>query len=193
MILRNQNLNSSSFLKIENTIFCEIIGDDSNDFFRIEGANILIIFEHLQISLVGFYSSLFYINNKNGKFSINSSLFLQNYLYQNILSLNFLYSANISNTMFQYTNNLNDNTFFQGGGNIILQDCIMKFIENLEIYYSFSSKTTFGVKIVDVYQNKMNMDAYVNIILKFFTYTKKKRFFFQKLKLCIIFYFTETQ
>lgn len=162
MIYERSNSNDG-FLQIDDTIFFAIIGDDFFDFFHIHGENIRIIFYSLEISLVGFFSNIFYIDSKNGNFSINSSLFLENYPIKNVLSLSLLLFANISNTSMQHTNNPNGESFLQGGGNILLMNCLMKTIESLEIFYSFSSTTTIGLKIIDHIENKLIENPYVNI------------------------------
>lgn len=156
MIFCNKDSNGSVFFEIENTIFFDIIGDDYYDLIHIEGEKIIIFFDNLQISLIGFFSNILYIESENGNFSMNSSIFFENYPAKNVLSLGFLFSANITQTAIQYTNLINGEPFFQGGGNILLLDCLMKSIEKLEISYSFSSTTTIGLKIIDHADNKMN-------------------------------------
>lgn len=164
MIYGSANSNAG-FLRIDNAIFFDIIGDEISNLFHIEGENILMSFESVQITLVGFFSNVFYIASKNGNFSINSSIFLENYPIKNVLSLNSLFFANISNTTINYTNNPKGERFLEGGGNILLRDCLMKTIDSLEICYSFSSTTTFGIKMVDHAENKIIENPYVNNIV----------------------------
>lgn len=161
LIFNNTNSNSATFLKIDHTLIFDIVGNNSCHLFQIEGEKNLIRFESLQISMVGFFLNVINIFNQNGNFSINSSIFFQNYPTKNVLALNRLILVNITNTVFQSTNIINREPFMQGGGNILIWDCFIKSIENLEISYSFSSTTTFGIKITDPDQKRMTENAYV--------------------------------
>lgn len=171
IIFNNTKDHNNSILQIENTIFLNNINlriDESINFIHIAGKNTQINFNKVNMSSIKLFLNILYIDSQYGKFFLNSSIFFENQPIRSILSINSLIMVNITSNKFQYTNRENDTGFFQGGGNIFLSNCQMRYIENLEISYSFSSKTTFGIKITDFDRNSIDEKPYVFHLMNIF-------------------------
>lgn len=142
---------------MEDTVFYDILyfnEDRENNlmnFVDIQGKVINILIKNCQFIMMSFFSHLLFIKNYDGNFSLISTFFDQNEIFQEILYAYGLFDLIINTSKFLHTNNRNESLFFFGGGNLLLINCLNKRIENLEIKFAFSSKTPYGIKIVDIF------------------------------------------
>ena len=102
-------------------------------------------------SQISFFNDIFNIGNILGNLYIKSLIFNENQIISHIIELFNATNIAILNVNVNKTNNLNWGRY-QGGGVFRLYDVLNKTIINLEISYSFSTKTSFGIKFIDSYQ-----------------------------------------
>lgn len=165
-----------NFIQIEESLFYDILcineAKDNSliNFFDIQGKLINILINNCKFSFLSSFLNLYFVKNLEGNFSLISSVFDQNQIFQEIIYLFGLFDLIINSSNFLYTNNQNGSLFYFGGGNLFLINCMNKQIENLEIKFAFSSQTAFGIKIVDNFDNEplailKNRKVYLLLVL----------------------------
>lgn len=76
-------------------------------------------------------------------------VFNENEIVSQILNVQEALNISIENTICTFTNNKNGSLYQAGGGAFRLYNILYKRMINIEISHSFSTKTCFGIKIID--------------------------------------------
>lgn len=130
--------------------------------------------------------------NLNGVFSLNRTIFSENSFFENIIHLqntkttyienctfneNRIYShvfnikdainLNLHNVEFFKTNSKEGQIFYEGGGVLRISNVLYCLIDKMEISYSYNEKTSFGLKIIDDFNENIineNILPFVNFL-----------------------------
>ena len=168
LLMTNYQLNNFTLI-IKECIFEAIIMTSYNlqDLFYLENISGNIYIENSNFSETSYFNNIIYVENLNGFIFINLVNFSSNEIFSQIISLNEVYNVTITNTILCWTNNKKGKLYYDGGGSIRLYNIIVRNIINLQILYSFSAKTAFGLKIIDI-SNRKNINLTQSIVKPIF-------------------------
>lgn len=119
------------------------------DLFRILGTNGDVYFHNSTFKMLSLFDNILRLEKLCGNLILNYMKFEENEVYSHILSVKEARNITINNTICIYTNNKNAVLYQNAGGVFRLYNTLNKIINNLEISFSFSVKTCFGIKIID--------------------------------------------
>ena len=142
-IINNKDI-IETYLCIENSVFQNIIFISTLQynllsFFNFQGN---IFFNHCNFSEISGFNNIIWLENI-GKLNFSSIIFDQNDVQAHLMSFTNISNITIIDTICQWTN----------GGALRIYNSLYRTIINFQINYSFTSKTAFGLKIIDEEEN----------------------------------------
>lgn len=153
---------------LQNCIFDSILlfSVSATNFIYIKKSNGNVIFQNSTFRKLSFFDSLLFLENVSGTININFMLFEQNEIFSQILNIEESINIIINNTICNFTNNKNGVLYTAAGGGFRIYNTLYKTIMNLEMSYSFSVITCFGIKIID--DSSRNISNYTDFLVQFF-------------------------
>ena len=158
LLLTNYELNNFSLI-IKQSLFETIVltSYNSQDLIYLQNVYGNIYLESSNFSETSYFNNILYVKNLIGFIFINFINFSFNLIFSQIVNLNDVYNVTITNTIVSWTNNKNGQLYYDGGGSIRLYNSIIRNIVNLQILFTFTAKTAFGLKIIDI-SNRTNIN-----------------------------------
>ena len=159
---------------IQNCIFDSILlfSQSPINFIYINKSNGNVIFQNTTLRKLSFFDNLLFLEKVRGTININFMLFEQNEIFSQILNIEESINIIMNNTICNFTNNKNGVFYPAAGGGFRIYNALYKTIMNLEVSYSFSVKTCFGIKIID--DSSRNTSNFTDLLVQYFFYFLKK-------------------